>query len=176
MVNKVELLDLYTKDRERTGKTIERGDPVPKGFYRLIVHICIFNKKGQMLIQQRQPFKKGWSNLWDVSVGGSAVAGDSSVEAAEREVYEELGLNLVLSDSRPALTVSFEDGFDDFYSVILDLEPSELQLQYEEVKAVKWATKEEILSMIDSGVFLPWHKSLIELLFYMYDNHRVLTD
>ena len=40
-------------------------------------------------------------------------------------------------------------------------------LQYEEVKRVKWAAKELILKMIDSGEFVPYYKNLIELLFDM---------
>ena len=47
-----------------------------------------------MLIQRRQPFKRGWSNLWDITVGGNAIAGDSSRSAAERETRAELGLSL----------------------------------------------------------------------------------
>ena len=86
----MELFDLYTAEREKTGKTMVRGDRTPEGYYRLVVHVCIFDREGRMLIQQRQPFKQGWSNLWDISVGGSAVAGDSSRSAAERETLEEL--------------------------------------------------------------------------------------
>ena len=86
----MELFDLYTAEREKTGRTMVRGEPVPEGFYRLVVHVCVFDPQGRMLIQQRQPFKKGWSNLWDISVGGSAVAGDTSRTAAERETREDL--------------------------------------------------------------------------------------
>ena len=74
----MELFDLYTGDRVKTGKTMVRGEAVPEGYYRLVIHVCVFDEAGRMLIQQRQPFKKGWSNLWDITVGGSAVAGDSS--------------------------------------------------------------------------------------------------
>ena len=81
----MELWDLYTEDRQPTGLTMVRGSEHPEGYYRLVVHVCIFNSRGQMLIQQRQPFKDGWPNMWDVSVGGSVVAGESSREAAERE-------------------------------------------------------------------------------------------
>ena len=87
----MELWDLYTKEREKTGKTMMRGEAVPDGYYRFVVHICIFNDNGEMLIQKRQPFKSGWSGLWDVSVGGSAIAGDTSSQAAARELREELG-------------------------------------------------------------------------------------
>ena len=105
--NTSESWDLYTKDREKTGRTHRRGLPVPEGSYHVAVHICIFNSKNQLLIQQRQPFKKGWPNMWDISVGGSAVAGDSSSQAAQREAMEELGLELDLSAERPFFTMNF---------------------------------------------------------------------
>ena len=60
--------------------------------------------------------------MWDISVGGSAVAGDNSIRAAEREVFEELGLKLDLSGERPFLTMNFSEGFDDFYIVEQDID------------------------------------------------------
>ena len=167
----MELFDLYTADREKTGKTMVRGEPTPAGYYRMVVHVCIFDSEGRMLIQQRQPFKQGWSNLWDITVGGSAVAGDSSRSAAERETYEELGLAVDLAEVRPTLTLYWEEGFDDFYILTREIDLQTLRLQYEEVRAVRWATKAEILRMIDSGEFIPYEKSLIELLFFRR-NHR----
>lgn len=167
----MELFDLYTADREKTGQTMVRGDAVPEGFYRLVVHVCIFHPDGRMLIQQRQPFKKGWSNLWDVTVGGSAVSGDSSRSAAERETLEELGLSIDLSQVRPTLTIHWEHGFDDFYVLTLPVDIPSLHLQYEEVQQARWAAMEEILQMIDDGRFIPYEKSLIELLFFRKD-HR----
>ena len=166
----MELFDLYTRDRIRTGRTMVRGDKVPEGLYRLVVHVCIFDPEGRMLIQQRQPFKKGWSNMWDITVGGCAVAGDTSQDAAEREVREEIGLELDLQDERPTMTTTFEGGFDDYYVLTRDVDLSSLHLQYEEVQTVRWAGKEEILRMIDDGQFISYEKSLIELLFF-FRNH-----
>ena len=167
----MELFDLYTEDRVRTGRTMVRGTKVPEGLYRLVVHVCIFDDEGRMLIQQRQPFKQGWSNYWDLTVGGCAVAGDTSRTAAEREVREEIGLELDLSDIRPSLTLNFDGGFDDYYVLTQEVDPSALNLQEEEVQAVRWATQEEILRMIDDGLFIPYEKSLIGLLFFCR-NHR----
>ena len=113
--------------------------------------------------------------MWDITVGGSAISGDTSQSAAEREVYEEIGYKLSLDGIRPALTINFEDGFDDMYLIKKDIEISDLYLQYEEVKAVKWASKEEILKLIDEEIFIPYHKSLIELLFFMKDTKGTHT-
>ena len=43
-----ELIDLYNVDRERTGMTAVRGEDLPEGTFRMVVHVCIFNSKGEM--------------------------------------------------------------------------------------------------------------------------------
>ncbi len=163
----MELWDVYNRDRTKSDKTMVRGDKFESGAYHLVVHACIFNSKGEMLIQQRQPFKSGWSNMWDITVGGSAIAGDTSQTAIEREVYEEIGLKLDLQNVRPHLTVNFDEGFDDIYLIEKEVDLNELKLQYEEVQQVKWASIDEIYQKLDEGVFIPYYKSLIKLLFDM---------
>lgn len=163
----MEQWDLYTKDRMKTGKTINRDESVPQGYFRTVVHVAIFNSKGEMLIQQRQKDKKLWANLWDITVGGSVIAGESSVAAAERETFEEIGYQLDLNQERPAFTIDFDEGFDDCYLVVRDLDIEELILQETEVQAVKWASKEEILRMIEEEVFISYHPSKIELMFFL---------
>ena len=80
----MELWDIYDVDRKKTGKTMVRGEAFEQDAYHLVVHVCVFNHQNEMLIQKRQPFKKGFSGLWDVTVGGSAVQGDNSASAASR--------------------------------------------------------------------------------------------
>ena len=128
-----------------------------------------------MLIQHRQPFKSGWSDLWDITVGGSAVSGDTSQPAAEREVLEEIGYKLDLSNIRPAFTINFKNGFNDIYLVEREIEIDTLKLQYEEVKEVKWATADKIKSMIESGEFIPYDKSFIDMLFFLRNHNGLHT-
>jgi isopentenyldiphosphate isomerase len=161
----MELWDIYDNERNKTGKTMIRGNSFANGAYHLVVHVCVFNSKNEMLIQQRQPFKEGWPNMWDVTVGGSAISGDSSQTAAERELFEEIGYKIDLSNIRPHLTINFEVGFDDYYLVEAEVDIDALKLQFEEVQRVKWASKNEILSMMDNDEFIPYYKNLIELLF-----------
>lgn len=163
--------DLYDKNRIKLGETMIRGNEVPENTYHLVVHICILNDQNQMLIQHRQPFKATWGDLWDLTVGGSAVSGDTSQQAANREVLEEIGLDIDFSNIRPYFTINFTDGFDDIYIIKQNIDIKQLKLQDEEVKAVKWATKDEIFSMIDNGEFIPYHKSYIELVFANHDKY-----
>ena len=161
----MELWDLYDINRNKIGKTIQRGELLSPGEYHLVVHVCLFNSQGEMLIQQRQPFKKGWSNLWDISCGGSATMGDTSQSAISRELQEELGITYDFNEIRPNFTINFTNGFDDYYLIDLDMDLNDLTLQYEEVQKVKWASKEEILNMIKTGEFIPFYDSLIHLIF-----------
>ena len=169
----METFDLYTYDGKKTNETMVRGTSAPEGRYRYIVHIIVFNHKGEMLIQQRQPFKSGWSGMWDVSAGGSVIAGETVQQGAEREVREELGLKLSLDGVVPALCLRFNEGFNEIYIVNADPELSTLKLQQEEVCQVKWADKDEILAMIDEGTFVTYHKSFIELLFHFRNNNDI---
>ncbi len=55
--------------------------------------------------------------------------------------------------------------FDDIYILSKDIDISNLILQKDEVSAVKWANKSEIIKMIELGSFIPYESSLISLLF-----------
>lgn len=167
----MELWDIYDIDRSKTGRTMVRGEAFGEGDYHLVVHVCIFNAKGEMLIQQRQSFKEGWPNMWDITVGGSAVSGESSQTAAEREVFEELGIRLDLQGIRPHFTINFGDGFDDIYLIEKEVDLSGLKLQYEEVQNAKWADREEVLELLKKGAFIPYYENYINLLFDMKTNY-----
>ena len=166
----MEQWNLYDLDRIPTGEIHERGKPMPAGRYHMVVHVVIFNAKGEMLIQQRQPFKEGWPNLWDITVGGSAVAGDNSRTAAQRETLEEIGLAIDLTDALPKLTIPFDVGFDDIYTLVMDVDLTALTLQESEVQAVRWASEAEVLQMLEDGRFIPYHRAFIELLFALRDS------
>lgn len=161
----MERFDLYDQNRIPLGKTAERGIPLKKGEFRLAVHVCIFDPHGRMLIQQRQSMKEEYPNCWDLTAGGSAIAGETGAQAIARELYEELGLCIDFSKMRPQFTVYFGEGFDDVYLLSQEVDIDKLRLQQEEVQAVKWASEQEILSMIDDGTFIPYFKSLISFLF-----------
>ena len=163
----MEYWDLYDRDRIKTGETGLRGAPLPPARFHMVIHICIFNPQGELLIQKRSQLKAGWPGKWDLSVGGAAQVGDSSWQTAQRELAEELGLLVDFSEIRPSFTVNFERGFDDVYLLNMDIALDDLHLQAEEVTEVKWANETTLHQMIDSGEFLPYYHSLISMLFEM---------
>jgi isopentenyldiphosphate isomerase len=164
----MELWDIYDEDRRLTGRTMLRGEAYPEGGYHLVVHMCVFNSRGEMLLQRRHPEKDDWSGMWDVTMGGSAVAGEDSRTAAQREVMEEMGICVDLTGVRPALTCCRPHIFNDIYFVDRDLELSELTFQPEEVCDAKWAGEDEVLAMLEAGTFIPYHESFIRYLFALH--------
>lgn len=144
--------DLYDRHRNPPGKKSHlRGTPLGKDCYHLIVHVCIFNQQNQLLIQQRQADKNGFPNMWDISAGGSALQGEASQQAAERDAAEELGLIIDLSNQRPRLTVNISEGFDDYWMLYREVTPDQLPLQISEVQTARWATEAEVLALSEAG-------------------------
>ena len=90
-------------------------------------------------------------------------------------MLEELGHHICLADKRPALTLTFGNGFDDMYILEEDLAIEELTLQEEEVSEVRWATKDEVMQMIDDEVFIPYQKGFIDLLFFLRNHSEAHT-
>lgn len=57
-----------------------------------VVHIHIFNSKGDIYLQQRAWTKDIQPGKWDTAVGGHVDYGETIQQAVVRECYEELGL------------------------------------------------------------------------------------
>ncbi|WP_026389306.1 NUDIX hydrolase [[Acholeplasma] multilocale] len=164
----MEILDLYDSNRIKTDKTHVRGEKVPEGFYRIVARVIVLNENNQILIQKRQDTKgrKSWDNYWDFSAAGSVSSGETSQQAVERELKEELGLEHDFTNTRPASTINFFEGFEDFYIIRKPMRDiKKVVLQQEEVSEVRWASKIEILKMMESGEFIPWNKDILNLIF-----------
>lgn len=149
-----ELWDVYDANRKLTGRTHRRADPLAAGDYHLVVHVWIINSRGEFLISQRAP-NKGYPFMWECT-GGSALAGDSSREAAIREVEEELGLTVLEENGICLFTLARRNDFCDVWLFQQDFELAQVRLQEQETIAAKWVSWSEIESMIASSEFFPF--------------------
>ncbi len=161
----IEVWDLYDKDRNKLDQTMYKGEDVPEGSYRLAVKLLLFNSEKKMLIQKRSSIKKEYPTMWDISVRGSVISGETSEEGIKRETKEELDIDIESERMRPTLTMHDTRWFDDIYILQKDIDIKTLTLQKEEVIGVKWASESEILKMIEDNEFVPYNTNLIGLLF-----------
>jgi len=157
---KDEIWDVYDSERNFTGRTHRRADPMKHGDYHLVVHVWLQNSKGDFLISKRAP-NKGYSNMWEC-VGGSAIVGDDSITAAIREVKEEIGLDVKKENGNCLFTITRDSdvyGSDicDIWLFKQDFDINDVVLQENETTDAKYATEETIRQMILNGEFIGFH-------------------
>jgi isopentenyldiphosphate isomerase len=68
-----------------------------------VVHVLVFNKTGDLLLQKRSQNKDVAPGKWDTSVGGHVEAGEDLLRSCKREMQEELGIN----ESEPEYLYSY---------------------------------------------------------------------
>ena len=155
-----ELWDVYTIDRKKNGKICARGEQenLLKDEFHLWVMVWIKNPKtGKYLVSQRSADKDTDPLKWE-TVAGHSIAGDTSLDAALREVFEEVGITLerekaTVLATKVALTY---DGFrhnwirDSYYFETTE-EPDLQRATTNEVIQTRWLTVAEIRKMYDHG-------------------------
>lgn len=147
-----EYWDLYDENRMPLNRTIKRGDKFADGEYYVCCEIWIQNSLEQFLITQRHPNKKA-GGLWEFT-GGGVLAGESTKQAAVREVKEEIGFD-IREDELVLLTVfKNRNYFMDVYVLKRDINLKDLNLQADEVVDAKWSTKDELHNLMQEKQFV----------------------
>lgn len=155
-----ELWDLYDIDRRPLNRTIQRGEALPpEGTYHLAVGIAVFNTKGDILLTQRAQVKSQYPGCWEIP-GGCAQAGETSLEAACRELGEETGIVVQPGELVPLLRELLPGAHLDMFAVTKDVPLSQLALQPGETTAAQWLPFGEWLGRVGDGLYLTpsWHK------------------
>jgi len=65
-----------------------------------VVHCLVRNAKGAILLQLRSASKDVQPGRWDTSVGGHVAVGEAVESAVVREISEEIGIDISLSQLR----------------------------------------------------------------------------
>lgn len=145
----MEFFDLYSVNRQPLGRKVMRGAPIPHGEYHIVVQVMTINSKGEILLTQRVPEKTS-GGKWECS-GGCAVAGETSRDAALRELFEETGIRANENEINLEWTLTTDSMLRDFYILEKDVPLSALHLQSIEVCAAKWVSFERLCEMARCG-------------------------
>ena len=108
----------------------------------------VYNPSGKFLTLLRTETAPTRPLKWDLP-GGGYEAGETPVEGAEREIWEETGLTV--TETRPLCLVSERDTAACWVTVayIAKTESEDVQLS-EEHSEYRWVTKEEFLALDSS--------------------------
>ncbi len=94
---KIEYLEVVDENNQVIG-IASRYDIHRNALRHRSVHIFIFNSRGDLYLQKRSPSKDQYPEHWDTSAAGHTDPGESPMEAAQRELMEELGLEVPLNE------------------------------------------------------------------------------
>ena len=144
-----EYFDLYSADRRSLGRKIQRGAPIPRGEYHIVVQIMTINNNGEILLTQRVPEKTS-GGRWECS-GGCAISGETSRSAAVRELFEETGIRTSPDEIELEWSITTDSMLRDFYIVNKNVPLESIRLQSAEVCAAKWVSLERLEEMVQSG-------------------------
>jgi isopentenyldiphosphate isomerase len=119
-----------------------------------VAHVLVFNPAGELLLQKRSMRKDIQPGRWDTSVGGHLDPGESYLEAARREMKEELGVIGVpltfLYHSKIRNEIESEN-----VATYLTLFGGKIHFNPEEIETVRHWPALEIESALGRGVFTP---------------------
>jgi isopentenyldiphosphate isomerase len=146
----MEYWDLYTEDRQRTGRTHRRGNPLEEGTLHLVVSVWVVDRSGRFLLTLRSPDKELYPGFWE-NTAGSALAGETSRQAAVRELYEETGIGVDEGALRFLGTQKSRDAFVDLYLAVVDDPLPEIRLQPGETVDAKWVDAACLDRMMANG-------------------------
>ena len=139
--------DLFDGARNSLGRTHPRGTPCTHGEFHVVVSVWTVDSQHRVLLTLRDPAKESYPNHWE-NTGGSALAGETSLSAAVRELEEETG---ILAREDDLVIIGSEitrDSFVDHYLLRRDLLLSEVRLQHGETADARWVTLFELDAMI----------------------------
>ncbi len=149
----MEKWDILNSAGEPTGETVVRSaNALKEGQYHLVVHIWVINDKKKTLIQKRSDTVNILPGIW-ATTSGSALSGETELDAAKRELSEELGIK---SGDEELILIKKYRGRNNFvyvYAVHKNVGISEITMQAEEVQAVKWVTSDELSDMVHKKQF-----------------------
>ena len=149
-----EPVDILDANGNLTGKVLMKQEAHDRGLWHPIVHLWIYNSKGQLLLQKRSPKKVVHPKVWDISVGGHVVAGDSPKDGALKEAKEELGLKFSPSDLEFFDLRKFEEKMPDGwwnrffawnYIAKSDVNAAKIKFEKAEITEVRWFDTDDLV-------------------------------
>lgn len=144
----MEKWDAYDKNLNKLdGVTLTRGEDIPSGMYHLVSDIIVRHEDGDYLLMQRDK-RKHYGGLWEATAGGSALMGESPMECAARELYEETGISP--SEGLTEVGRDVDSGCRAIYVEFLcvtSCDKRSVRLQPGETQAFRWVDKDTLLSM-----------------------------
>ena len=157
----MEIIDLYNKNKEKLGKTfVRKQDKLLEDEYYLLEQAWILNSENKILLTRRN-LNKSYGGMWEATAG-HVKAGETDLEGIQREVYEELGLNIEKNEFKFIKSLIRKQAILDVWVVRKDINLKDLKLKNDEVTGAKFVSISEFKEMLNNN-------EIVENLTYFID-------
>ena len=152
--NDNELFPVVDEEGNVTGKITRSDAHGGSKVLHPVVHLHVFNSRGDLYLQKRPEWKDIQPGKWDTACGGHIGYGETLCEALEREVREELGITDFVPDFLGRYI--FESGRErEMVNVHKTVYDFPIVPDKDELDGGRFWTRNEILENIGKNVFTP---------------------
>ncbi|MDG1397329.1 MAG: isopentenyl-diphosphate Delta-isomerase [Polaribacter sp.] len=125
--------------------------------------VFIFNKDGDLMLQQRAGHKYHSPLLWTNTCCSHQRDGETNLEAGKRRLFEEMGFN---ADLKELFSFVYKAPFDNGLTeheldhVMVGYYENEPKINKDEVEAYRWMTLEDVKTDIEKNpqIYTVWFK------------------
>lgn len=142
----MELWDAYDCDGNLTGDTLVRGEPIPDGLYHLVCGILVQHTDGDYLLMKRDLSKPAYPGYYEASLGGAVQKGETLLEGAKRELFEESGITA--ETLTPCYVARDRNSLYGAFLCITDHPKDQIVLQPYETMDYLWVSRDELIRMM----------------------------
>lgn len=149
-----EILPLVDKDGKIIGKATRSECHKNKNLLHPVVHVHIFNKKGELYLQKRPDNKIVQPGKWDTAVGGHVSFGETLEQALKKEVKEETGIENLECKNFDRYIWESEIEKELVFVFIADYQHT-IDFKNEEIADGKFWSISEIKKNLNNNIFTP---------------------
>lgn len=126
-----------------------------KGLLHRVVHIFVEDDRGNILLQKRGSKVVTYPGIWDFSAAGHVDEGEDYLQAAKRELIEEIGLTgyPLKEIDRHLRQTKYEqrilNRYVKVYKVVVPM-GQKIKYEVEEVADIQWLSKQQINKLINT--------------------------
>ncbi|WP_339658781.1 isopentenyl-diphosphate Delta-isomerase [uncultured Polaribacter sp.] len=172
-----ELVILVDKNDNQIG-VMPKMEAHEKAVLHRAFSVFIFNKKGELMLQQRAAHKYHSPLLWTNTCCSHQRNGETNIEAGERRLLEEMGFTVRLNEVFSFIyKAPFDNGLTEHEldHVLIGYFNDEPNINKEEVEAYKWMSLEDVKNDIEnnSTLYTEWFKIIFRESYHKIINYKV---
>ena len=150
----MERYDILDESGAVVGQTDRDGIHDGSRLLHGVVHLLVFNDRGQLILQKRAMAKLIEPGKWDTSVGGHIDSGETIEQALARETAEELGIRDAPCE-RLYTYIAETDIERELVTAYRCTWNGPIVFPADEIEEVAWYTPGEVESMRGTGLLTP---------------------